>query len=58
MEAIKVRFEIWEDIKLGDYYREAKTILFNKDKLEALANEIINKNTLVRRDIQKIMKGE
>lgn len=58
-DAIKARFEIWEDIKLSDYYREAKTILFNnKDKLDKIAKELINNKTIIRKDINKIMRGE
>jgi cell division protease FtsH len=58
-DAIKARFEIWEDIKLSDYYREAKTILFNnKDKLDKIATELINNKTIIRKDIQRIMRGE
>ena len=58
-EATKSRFEIWKEIKINEYYREAKTILFNnKDKLDKIAKELINNKTIIRKDINKIMKGE
>lgn len=58
-EIIKSRYELWKNIKLNDYYRETKTIIFNnKDKLEMIANKLINNKTIIRKDIQKIMKRE
>jgi len=58
-EAIKNRIEIWKEIKINEYYREAKNILFNnKDKLEMIVKELINKKTITRKDINKIMRGE
>ena len=55
----KSRIEMWQEIKINEYYREAKTILFNnKDKLEKIAKELIANKTIIRKDINKIMRGE
>ena len=57
-DSIKARYELWQNIKLNDYYRDAKSILFNnKDKLVTLAKILIEKKVICRKEINEIMKG-
>ena len=53
----KQKGEEWIVQKLQEYYNKAKDILFkNKDKLDNLAKELMNKKVLLQEDISKIIK--
>ncbi len=53
----KNKGENWITLKLKEFYNKAKDILFsNKDKLDKLAKELMDKKVLLQDDINKIMK--
>ena len=53
----KLKGEEWIREKLQEYYNKAKDILFNnKDKLDNLANELMDKKVLLQEDINKIIR--
>lgn len=55
----KVRHEIWQNIRFNDYYREAKSILFNhKDKLLSLASYLMEHSIIFRNEIANIMRKD
>ena len=48
--------EEWMACKLQEYYNKAKDILFNnKEKLDKLAKELMNKKVLLQEDIKEIL---
>lgn len=56
-DSTKENSEEWVAQQLQEYYNKAKDILFNnKNRLDKLANELMNKKVLLQEDINKIIK--
>lgn len=56
-ETSKLKGEEWVSQKLQEYYNKAKDIIFNnKDKLDMLANELMDKKVLLQEDINKVIR--
>ena len=48
----------WMILRLQDYYKKSKEIVFdNKDKLEIIAKELIEKHILLQSDMERIIRG-
>ena len=55
-ETSKLKGEEWVSQKLQEYYNKAKDIIFkNKDKLDKLSLELMNKKVLLQEDIKTII---